>query len=186
MEKRPLTERVAEHLRFAWQGLRMWGPRQILVAAVAAIVTGLVIGIATVLIPNTWFMRDIPTVWWNYPVWILTSIGAGMLAGTYARPPGRSAADPEPAPSPTDGRSARFGMVGTVLAWFAVGCPVCNKIALLALGYTGALTWFAPVQPVLAIASLAFILIALVWRLRGQVSCVLPERAFASTSEAVS
>lgn len=186
MEKRPLTERVAEHLRFAWQGLRLWGPRQYLVATMATIVTGLVIGIATVIIPNPWFMRDIPTVWWNYPVWILTSIGAGMLAATYARAPGASASDPEPVASPTDGRSARFGMTGTVLAWFAVGCPVCNKIALLALGYTGALTWFAPVQPVLAIASLVFILVALVWRLRGQVSCVLPARALTTSPEAVS
>ncbi|EPR75477.1 hypothetical protein ADILRU_2020 [Leifsonia rubra CMS 76R] len=32
-----------------------------------------------------------------------------------------------------------------MLAWFAVGCPVCNKIALLALGYTGALACPAPV-----------------------------------------
>ena len=40
------------------------------------------------------------------------------------------------------------------LAWFAVGCPVCNKLALLALGYSGAITWFTPVQPFLALGAL--------------------------------
>ena len=67
-----------------------------------------------------------------------------------------------------------MGMVGGVLAWFAVGCPVCNKIALLALGYAGAITWFAPLQPVLAIGALALTSVALVLRLRGQVACPLP------------
>ena len=62
-------------------------------------------------------------------------------------------------------------MAGVALAWFAVGCPVCNKIALLALGYSGALTWFAPAQPYLAAAALLLTAGALVVRLRGQVYC---------------
>ncbi len=62
-------------------------------------------------------------------------------------------------------------MAGGMLAWFAVGCPVCNKLALLALGYSGAITWFAPVQPFLALGALVLTSVALVWRLRGQVAC---------------
>src|SRR5699024_12374848 len=72
---------------------------------------------------------------------------------------------------------ARAGSAAGILAWFAVGCPVCNKIALLALGYTGALTWFAPFQPVLAVTALILATIALVWRLKGQVACPLPAPA---------
>lgn len=140
--------------------LRGWTGRQVAVAAAASIAIALVIGIATVLIPNPIFGRDIPPVWWNYPVWILTSILSGMLLATYI------AGEDDGSP-----RTRRFGIVGTALAWFAVGCPVCNKIALLALGYSGAITWFTPLQPVLAIGALALTGIALVWRLRGQVAC---------------
>lgn len=65
-------------------------------------------------------------------------------------------------------------MAGAFLAWFAVGCPVCNKFALLALGYSGAITWFAPFQPVLAVLALVLTGVALIVRLRGRVLCVLP------------
>lgn len=35
---------------------------------------------------------------------------------------------------------------------FAVGCPACNKIAVILLGTSGALNLWAPVQPVLGVA----------------------------------
>lgn len=85
-----------------------------------------------------------------------------MLIATYLR---------HPSEAPTEDEGDHRG-----LAWFAVGCPVCNKIALLALGYSGAITWFAPVQPLLAVAAMVLTAVALVWRLRGQVVCPLPSR----------
>ena len=148
--------------------LRSWNRKQVLTAAAATVAIALLMGVATVLIPNSVFMRDIPPVWWDYPVWLLTSLLAGLLVGTYVRT-GQTEEKP-------DGRSSRFGMFGAVLGWFAVGCPVCNKIALIALGYTGALTWFAPFQPVLAAAALLLTGLALYWRLRGQVACPVPQR----------
>lgn len=147
----------------AAQALRLWGPRQIGAAIISSLGVALLIGVATVLIPNPIFGRDVPPVAWNYPVWILTSIMTGMLIATYVRPTSEETQE--------DQRSARVGGAAGILAWFAVGCPVCNKIALLALGYTGALTWFAPFQPVLAVLALVLGSVALVWRLRGQVSC---------------
>lgn len=161
-----IVDSMFKTFQFAWQGLKLWQTRQILVALGTALVVGLLIGYATVLIPNSFFTRDIPPVWWNYPVWILTSIVSGMLAATYVR-----AADPEPA---AKDRHGKFGMVGGFLAWFAVGCPVCNKIALLAFGYSGAITYFAPIQPILGIAALLLTGAALIWRLKGQVVCSTP------------
>ncbi|MGO1539860.1 MAG: hypothetical protein ACTHZ9_10380 [Leucobacter sp.] len=156
--------------KFAWLALRAWTPRQWLISTVAALTFTALIGFVTVLIPNSIFVRDIAPVWWNYPVWIITSAASGMLLATYVRP-SKSVTLAE---SPESARSARMGMTGGILAWFAVGCPVCNKIALLALGYAGAITWFAPVQPFLALAAMVLTSVALVWRLRGQVSCKLP------------
>ncbi len=170
---------VAEMLRLAGQGLRSWTTRQVGAAALVAAVMGVTIGLATVLIPNPVFAREIAAEWWNYPVWILTSVLAGMLAATYVRPT-------KPGPgdrgftiglsSRENKRTSRFGVAGGALAWFAVGCPVCNKIALVALGYAGALTWFAPFQPLLAAGSVVLLAVALVVRLRGQAACPMPKR----------
>ena len=152
----------------------MWTPRQAGVAVVTAVVVGLVIGVATVLIPNPVFARDIPPVWWNYPVWVLTSVLSGMLVATYVRPDAVGAGPSRE--EALERRTSRMGMAGGVLACFAVGCPVCNKIALVALGYAGALTWFAPFQPLLAAGSVVLLAVALVVRLRGQAACPMPKR----------
>ncbi|MDT0163955.1 hypothetical protein Q9R32_00115 [Actinotalea sp. AC32] len=162
--------------------LRSWTSRQWAAAAIFTVAFALLIGIPTVLIPNPVFGREIPVVAWNYPVWIATSVLAGMLAATYVRPrrlPDAPGVDDDggalagDTPDDVD-RPSRLGMVGGVLTWFAVGCPVCNKVALLALGYSGALTWFAPVQPYLAGVALLLTTGALVVRLRGQVACPVP------------
>lgn len=178
-----LASSVPRDLGLAARGLRTWGPRRFAVAASVAVGFGLLLGLSTVLIPNPMFARDIPPEWWNYPVWILTSVLSGMVAATYVREDRAAGASPS---GGADGfgdddnisgqsrRPGRFGFAGAFLAWFAVGCPVCNKLALLALGYTGALTWFAPVQPLLAVVALGLTSVALVVRLRGQVACVLP------------
>jgi hypothetical protein len=149
--------------------LRNWTVRQRLAAAGFSVAFALLIGIPTVLIPNPVFGRQVPVQLWSYPVWIASSILAGMLAATYLRPI-RSIAETRVAHDTGDAPS-RWGMAGSVLAWFAVGCPVCNKIALLALGYSGAITWFAPVQPFLAGAALVTTTGALLMRLRGQILC---------------
>ncbi|MDV6300859.1 hypothetical protein R3P82_17245 [Dietzia maris] len=167
---------LSQTFALAARGLRTWTVRQIVVATAVALGFGIVLGVATVLIPNSVFTREIPPVWWNYPVWILTSAFSGMLFATYVRSPANSSQPgvPDTGINDEDPRASRAGMVGAFLAWFAVGCPVCNKFALLALGYSGAITWFAPFQPVLAIAALALTGVALVVRLRGQVACGLP------------
>lgn len=168
----------------AYRGLLLWDRRRIGAAVAAAAGSAVVIGLATVLIPNSLFARDIPPVWWDYPVWILTAVLLGMLIATYVRSP-RAAGGSSGHDSATEGRSSGpdaaserrsgvLGGVGGVLGWFAVGCPVCNKIALLALGYTGALTYFAPLQPILAAASVVLLLVAVIIRLKGQYSCPLP------------
>jgi len=149
--------------------LRSWTARQYLATVGFSVGFALLIGIPTVLIPNSVFGREVPVLGWNYPVWIASSILAGMLAATYVRRP----LDPVEVAivDVTSDRPGRFGILGGVLAWFAVGCPVCNKIALLALGYSGAITWFAPVQPFLAAAALMTTAGALLMRLRGQILC---------------
>lgn len=66
------------------------------------------------------------------------------------------------------------GWVGGLLTYFAVGCPACNKLVLLALGSAGAMTWFEPFQPILQGAAVLLLLWALRSRLLGDLSCPAP------------
>jgi hypothetical protein len=58
------------------------------------------------------------------------------------------------------------GYAGGLAAYLAIGRPVCNKVALVLLGAGGALTIWAPLQPILGAASLVLLAATLAWRLR--------------------
>ncbi len=122
--------------------MRSWGARRWSAAAGGAAVTALAIGLPTDVIPNPVFGRPVPVTWWSVPVLIMTSVLAGLLLGTYVRD-----ADATPAELDRPGRAAG---IGGLLTFFAVGCPVCNKLVLVALGTTGAMELFAPLQPLLS------------------------------------
>lgn len=156
--------------------LRGWSPRRWVVAAVGAVGIVLLVAIATAIVPNSFFTRSMPVTWWSYPILVLTGVAGGLLLASYVRD-GQPHVD---APEKAD-RPSRMGLAGTALVFFAVGCPVCNKIVLLALGASGAMTWFAPLQPLLAVASVVLMAVALRIRLRNQLSCsVPPERVGAA------
>ncbi len=146
--------------------LRAWSLRQWSVAAAGAVATALAMGLPTDVIPNPVFDRPVPVTWWSIPALAVASILAGLLLATYVRD---SAATPERLDRP-----GRIGGVGGVLTFFAVGCPVCNKLVVVAIGTTGAMELFAPLQQVLAIASVVLLALALRGRLRGALSCPLP------------
>lgn len=169
-------------LRAAALALRGWTPRQGGAAVLLTLAFAVLLGVPTVLIPNPVFGREVPPQTWSYVTWVLSSALAGMLAATYVRPAPRVESGVTPTqddatsvevaagPAASD-RPSRWGLAGGALTWFAVGCPVCNKIALLALGYAGTMRWFAPAQPVLAVVAVTMTAGALVVRLRGQVLC---------------
>jgi hypothetical protein len=144
--------------------LRMWSPRRWWAAGLAGVLTGLVIALPTAMLPNPVFGREIPTTWWAWPTLAATAVLGGLLVASYVREPGSAPSE----------RLNRRGGLGGLLSFFAVGCPVCNKLALVALGYTGALQWFAPIQPVLGILGVGLLAWALRDRLRGQLACALP------------
>ncbi len=127
--------------------------------------TVVVVAIPTAMISNPVFGREVATTAWAWPALIVTAVLSGLLFGTYVR-----RGDEDPAAT-TEGRA---GALGGFLTFIAVGCPVCNKIALLALGYTGAIQWFAPVQPWLAVGAVVLLSWALVRRLANADACPVP------------
>jgi H+/Cl- antiporter ClcA len=147
------------------ESLRDWPPRRWVTAVLAAVVVALLVGLPTDVIPNPVFGRPVPVTWWSYPTLAITAVLGGLLAATYVR---------EPTPTTTADAPAKRGGIAGMLAFFAVGCPVCNKIVVLALGTTGAMRWFPPLQHLLAVASIAL----MAWALRGRLrpTCPVPSR----------
>ncbi len=141
--------------------LRTWSIRRWITVAVSAIITGLVISIPTAVLENSVFGREIAVTSWSVPVVVITSILSGLLFATYIKNVSAN----------TEDTSLKIGTVGAFFSFLAVGCPVCNKIALVALGYSGAMNYFAPVQPFLAFAGVAILTYALIMRLNGEVKC---------------
>lgn len=142
-----------------------WSARRWLVAALAAGVAALAMGIPTGIVETSFYTRMLPVTWWNYPVWGISAVLVGLTAATYVRGGG--------APTAGSDRSSRT-MAATVLSIFAVGCPICNKLVVSLIGVSGALSYWAPLQPVLGVLSIAILAAGLAVRLRGSVACPGP------------
>lgn len=145
--------------------LRTWPARRWWFAVVTAVATVVLVAIPTALIPTPWFGRDIAPTFWAWPVLLITAALSGLVAATYVARKDTG--------SQEDRRSGVGGAAGAFLTFFAVGCPVCNKLALLALGYAGALQYFEPLQPFFAVGAIALLVFAFVGRVKNESSCPL-------------
>ncbi len=147
----------------SWTALRGFSPRRWAVAVASGTAFALVVAIPTDLVDTPLFGREIPPTWWAWPALLVSSALAGLLVATYVA-----------APLQDTDVAGRGGWIGGTLTFFAVGCPVCNKLVLIALGSAGAMTWFEPVQPVLQLLAVALLAWALRRRLLDQIGCALP------------
>jgi hypothetical protein len=139
--------------------LARWSGRRWVAVALAAMGAAILVGAPTGVLPTPYFTRMTPVLWWNYPVWTGTAILIGLIIATYV--------------DPVVGSQTRTGRLtgGALLSALAVGCPVCNKLVVATLGTTGALTVWAPLQPILALAALMMLGYTLFCRLRGESVC---------------
>ncbi len=144
-----------------FSALFSWSVRRWVVAAVAAIITFLVVGLPTAVIENPVFGRSVEVTTWSMPVLVITSVLSGLLVATYFRNDEITSEE----------KSLKIGGIGAVLSYLAVGCPVCNKLVLIALGSTGAIKYFAPVQPFLAWLGVILLAFAVQQRLAKESLC---------------
>ncbi len=113
----------------------------------------LLVGIPSGVIPNPFFVRPLDARATDFVFLGAMAALAVALGATYGVP----AACP-----PQDGKALGSGL----LLFVGIGCPVCNKVVLLLVGATGAVTYFEPIQPLFSLAAFALMAVALALRLR--------------------
>jgi hypothetical protein len=133
----------------------------------AGIGTALLLGIPSDVIPNPWFTRQIGVDGFDVAVLVALSLLTGALAATYVR------RDSVP------GAAERSGIGSGIVGFFAISCPVCNKIVVALIGVSGASGWFASIQPLLGVLAVVLATAALVLRVRAirRASCEVPAPA---------
>ena len=136
---RQWRETMRKNIEILVAGLSMFTPKAWFMTTLAA-ATGLAaIGLTTAIFENWFFVRMTPVRAQDYVIWILSSVLMGLIVGSYL------------VASSTSSDGGIFS--GGVLSVLAVGCPTCNKLVVLLLGTTGALTFFAPLQLYIGIGS---------------------------------
>ena len=119
-----------------------WAGGRVALGVVAGASAAVAIGVPTDLVDTPLFGRPVAVSVWAYPAWVAASVLVGLVVA----------------------RSGRAGLAtvgGGLLTVVAVGCPVCNKPVLLLLGESGAMQWFAPAQPLIAVLAVAVLAIPL-------------------------
>jgi hypothetical protein len=144
-----------------------WPRRRWIAATGAATLVALSIGVPTGVVPSSLYHRMTPTTWWDYPVWAVSAALAGLTLATYVRGP-RNDLEPEP------DRFTKRSLGATIFSALAVGCPICNKVVVALVGISGALNYWAPLQPLIGVLSVGLLSAGLLVRLRGETACPLP------------
>lgn len=142
--------------------VRYWSRKQWRTTVLAASVSFLVIGTVGQTLPWTASGRTFPVVWWNYVTLVASSLLIGLIVATFVVAGGRRRS--------RVGGAASTGVAGTA-ATIAMACPVCNPIAIPLLGAGGVFAFLAPDRGVIALASVVFLALTLVLRMRATTSC---------------
>lgn len=147
--------------------MRRWPPKRWAAAIAIAALLAILIGIPTGVVSNPLYHRMTPTTWWDYPVWAISALLGGLTAATYLR-------REQPEIEIQARRVSRRSLGATVFAGLAVGCPICNKAVVALVGISGALNYWAPLQPLIGILSVGLLAAGLIIRLRGEIVCRTP------------
>jgi len=143
-----------------------------------ATIAALAIGIPTDLIDTRFFGRPIEATAIDYIILIITSALMGLVFAIRMPP------EAEAVTAGDMDRSENRSYWGAAVSFFAVGCPVCNQFVVGLVGTSGALSWWAPVQPFVGALAVALIIWALRMRLRTYqlAACPLPAAKVASNA----
>ena len=118
-----------------------------------SLIAAVLIGVPSDLVDTPWFGRPVDTRPIDYVILVVTSLLIGLIFAIRVEGPEGETVD--------ETRT----VWGGVVSFLAVGCPVCNQAVVALVGTSGALSWWAPVQPVVGLAAIGLLLYALHRRL---------------------
>ncbi len=118
---------------------------------VFAVIAAVLIGVPSDIIDTPIFGRPVPVRTLDVVIWIVTSTLIGLVFAIRA--------------PMSDREQTRTVWTGFV-SFLAVGCPVCNQVVVAVVGVSGALSWWAPLQPVVGLLAIG----AALWALRRRLS----------------
>ena len=113
----------------------------------------LLIAIPADLLDTPFFGRPIEPKAIDYLILAITAALIGIILAI--RAPESEAAESQ----------ERRTLWGGAVSFLAVGCPVCNQAVVAFVGTSGALSWWAPVQPVVGAIAIGLLLFTLRQRL---------------------
>jgi len=119
-----------------------------------AVFAALVIAIPADLLDTRFFGRPIEPKPLDYLLLAVTSALIGIILAVRVAPSERAESE------------ERRTMWSGAISFLAVGCPVCNQAVVALVGTSGALSWWAPVQPVVGAIAIGLLLFTLRQRLR--------------------
>jgi hypothetical protein len=123
----------------------------------AALISAVVEAIPTAVIPNPFFVRMTPVRPLDYVFLVASSVLIGVVFSTFGLPK---------APVSCQNRTVGSGLLSAL----AIGCPICNHVVVALIGISGALTIWAPLQPLLG----AIAVLILLWTLRQRLAGIGP------------
>ena len=130
-----------------------------------AVCAGVIIAIPSDLIDNPIFGRPVPPRSIDY---VILAVTASLIGLILAIRPDRT--------EDTERQETRT-MFGGLVSFLAVGCPVCNQLVVALVGTSGALSWWAPIQPVIGLIAVGLLLYTLRMRLKTYrlTACPVPD-----------
>lgn len=108
----------------------------------------ILLGLVSAIIPNSFFSRMTDISNFDWVILVLTSILAGLYLGLYYFIKNNK------------NLSSSCAIGGGILGFLAFACPICNKLIILVLGFSGAMTYFAPLQPILGVLGILLLIYA--------------------------
>ena len=119
------------------------------IGTIASIGVLAMFSILTAIIANPFFRRMMPVRWYDYVFLLTTSVLLGVYIGlSYYVKKTRTSCDYTAAG-------------GTLAGLFSFGCAMCNHLLVAIFGFTGVMTYFYPLQPVLGMLSIIVLVAAL-------------------------
>ena len=144
-------------------------PRAVVFAGVVAVL----IAVPSDLIDTPIFGRPVAVRWIDYVILAVTSALIGLIFAIRPEPVDPAASEEL---AGTVDRQGTRTVWGGFVSFLAVGCPVCNQAVVALVGVSGALSWWAPVQPFIGLLAVGLLLYTLRKRLNTYklAACPIP------------